>query len=110
VDSGADGTILMPADSRKLGVNFRALRNPTTSEGIGGPAKGYDEQMIFSFSDRKFVYSYLFEVEIAAPTAHNHRFPSLLGRDVLDRWRCIMEKPKGTIVFTPRTWDLRQKI
>ncbi len=110
VDTGADGTILMPADSRKLSVNFRMLRNPTTSEGIGGPAKGYNEQMIFSFSDRKFVYSYLFDVEIASPTPHNHRFPSLLGRDILDQWRLVIERSKGRAVFTPRSWDLRQRI
>jgi hypothetical protein len=110
VDTGADGTIFMPADSRKLGINFRRLRNPITSEGIGGPAKGFNEQIILSFSDRKFIYSYLLVAEIAAPTSHNHRFPSLLGRDILDQWRFVMEKPKSRIVFTPRIWDLRQGI
>lgn len=110
VDTGADGTVLMPADSRKLTINFGALRNPITSEGIGGPAKGYNEQMILSFSDRKSIYSYLLDVEISAPTPHNHRFPSLLGRDILDQWRFVMEKQKKSVVFTPRTWDLRQKI
>jgi len=110
VDTGADGTVLMPADSRKLAINFGSLRNPVTSEGIGGAAKGFNEQIILSFSDRKFIYSYLFTAEIAAPTPHNHRFPSLLGRDVLDQWRFVMERSKNLAVFTPRTWDLRQKI
>ena len=109
-DTGADGTVLMPADSRKLGINFGALRNPVTSEGIGGAAKGFNEQVILSFSDRKFIYSYLLDIEIAGPTRHNHRFPSLLGRDILDQWRFTMEKLKSKIVFTPRKWDLRQRI
>jgi hypothetical protein len=69
VDTGADGTVFMPADSKKLGVNFGALRNPVTSEGIGGAAKGFTEQVVLSFSDRRFIYSYLLDIEIAAPTA-----------------------------------------
>jgi Aspartyl protease len=36
VDTGADGTVLMPADSKKLNVNFRSLRNPNSSQGVGG--------------------------------------------------------------------------
>jgi hypothetical protein len=37
VDTGADGTVLMPADSKKLGIDFKSLKNPTTSQGIGIP-------------------------------------------------------------------------
>jgi hypothetical protein len=110
VDTGADGTILMPADSLRLAIDFRALRRPMISEGIGGPARGFNEQMILSFSDRKFIYSYLLDIEVAAPTKRNHRFPSLLGRDILDQWRIVLERLVGKIVFTPRQWDLRQKI
>lgn len=110
VDTGADGTVLMPADSKRLGVNFRALRNPTTSDGIGGAAKGFNETAVLSFSDRRYIYSYLLMIELSAPTRHNHRFPSLLGRDVLDTWRFIMGSTQRKITFTPRSWDLRQKI
>jgi hypothetical protein len=110
VDTGADGTVFMPADSKKLGVNFDTLRNPVTSEGIGGAAKGFSEQAVLSFSDRRFIYSYLLDVEIAAPGARNYRFPSLLGRDVLDQWRCVMDRSNNKVIFTPRKWDLRQKI
>jgi hypothetical protein len=110
VDTGADGTVFMPADSRKLGINFGSLRNPVTSEGIGGAAKGFNEQVVLSFSDRRFIYSYLLNIEISAPTSHNHRFPSLLGRDIIDQWRFVMDRSQAKVVFTPRKWDLRQKI
>jgi hypothetical protein len=110
VDTGADGTVFMPADSRKLGINFGSLRNPVTSEGIGGAAKGFTEQAVLSFSDRRFIYSYLLNIEISAPTSHNHRFPSLLGRDIIDQWRFVMDRSQTKVVFTPRKWDLRQKI
>jgi Aspartyl protease len=109
VDTGADGTVLMPADSKTLAIDFEALRNPTTSEGIGGVARGFNELAVLSFFDRRYVYSYLFELEISAPTTRNHRYPSLLGRDILGRGRLVMDTAQRRITFTPRTWDLRQK-
>jgi hypothetical protein len=110
VDTGADGTVLMPTDSKALGIDFRSLREPTTSEGIGGVAQGFNEMIVLSFSDRRYVYSYLLQIEISAPTTHNYRFPSLLGRDILEQWRMVMDTSKKHISFTPRSWDLRQKI
>src|SRR5437016_5956007 len=110
VDTGADGTVLMPADSRKLGIDFRNLRNQTITEGIGGAAKGFNESAILSFTDRRYVYSYLVKIEIAAPTTRNYRFPSLLGRDLLGKWRIVIDTYQRKLTFTPRSWDLRQKI
>jgi predicted aspartyl protease len=110
VDTGADGTVLMPADSKKLGIDFRTLTDPTTSEGIGGAAKGFNETVILSFSDRRYVYSYLLKVEFSVPTRHNHRFPSLLGRDILAQGRLVVNRAQNKITFTPHQWGLRQKI
>jgi hypothetical protein len=110
VDTGADGTVLMPTDAKRLGIDFGTLRNPTTSEGIGGAAHGFFEEVILSFYDRRSVYFYLLHVEIATPASYNQRFPSLLGRDVLKQWRCVLDTVRKKVVFTPRTWDLRQKI
>jgi hypothetical protein len=110
VDTGADATLLMPADSRKLSINFNALKNPTTSDGIGGSAKGFNEQMVLSFTDRRFIYSYLFNIEIAERTKYNDRFPSLLGRDIIDQWRLVMDKQQHKVMASPHKWDLRQKI
>lgn len=110
IDTGADGTVLMPADSSKLGIDFRYLRDPTTSAGIGGIAKGYAETGAISFADRRHIYTYVIKLEIAAPTVHNRRFPSLLGRDLLKQWRLIMDARKNRITCTPRTWNLRTRI
>jgi hypothetical protein len=109
VDTGADGTVVMPTDSKKLGIDFRRLVNPVTSEGIGGAAQGFNENAILSFSDRHYLYSYSLKVQISAPTRHNHRFPSLLGRDLLKGGRFVMDQ-KNKVTFTPYTWSLRQKI
>jgi hypothetical protein len=110
VDTGANGSVLLPADSKKLGVKFRTLKNPTFSHGIGGFAKGFDERSILAFSDGRYVYAYEFDIQIAAPTSENRNLPSLLGRDVLNRWRVVVDYISKSATFTPRNWDLRLKI
>ena len=110
VDTGADGTVLMPTDSLKFGIDFGALANPTTSRGIGGRAQGYSETAVLSFFDRRYVYSYLLKIEIFAPTSHNRHFPSLLGRDILKQWRCVIDGIRGEVTFTPRKWHVRHKV
>jgi hypothetical protein len=110
VDTGADGTVFMPADSTKMGIDFAKLADPTISEGIGGAAERFNERVVLSLSDQRFIYSYVLRVEISKPTRHNLGFPSLLGRDLLDRWRFVMDPMRDLVTFTPRTWDLRSKI
>lgn len=110
VDTGADGTVLMPTDTRKLGVDFHSLRNPTTPEGIGGPVRAFRERAVLSFSDRRYVYSYLIPVHIMAPTPHNIRFASLLGRDILKSGHFVLDIANKKMTLTPRTWSLRQKV
>jgi hypothetical protein len=57
------------------------------------------------------LYSWLLqELEISRPTYENLRFPSLLGRDVLGRWRLVLDRPRDKVMGTPHTWDRKQKI
>jgi hypothetical protein len=111
IDTGADGTLLMPADSRKLRVDFCLLTNSTVSQGIGGIARGYHETAVLSFSDRRYyIYSYLIKMELATPLAHNMRLPSLLGRDILRQWRLIVDSPENEIKCVPKAWDIRSRV
>jgi hypothetical protein len=110
IDTGADITVLMPRDSLRLGVDFRLLTNLTASQGIGGIARGYHETAAISFYDRRYSYSYVLKIELAAPLAHNTRLPSLLGRDILGQWRVIVDGPEDEIRCMPKTWDIRSRI
>ena len=111
IDSGADGSVLMPDDAKRLGLDHGTLEHATTSTGIGGLAHGFEEVGVFSFSDGEFVYSWLLqELEISRPTYENLRFPSLLGRDVLGQWRLVLDRPRDKVRGTPHTWDRKQKI
>ncbi len=110
VDTGADATIITPLDGRKLGIDYNDLQNPEISGGIGGPATTFAEQAILSFSDRRYVYSYLIPVCILEPKPHNRTYNSLLGRDILRSGHFVMDRKKQKVTFTPRFWSLRQKI
>src|SRR5262245_38343302 len=68
VDTGSEGTLLMPRDSTNL--DFGRLGEPSTSQGIGGAAQGFSEEAILTFEDRAHAFSYLLSVQIAAPDAH----------------------------------------
>src|ERR1700712_4361675 len=65
VDTGADGTIILPSDSEKLGIDSGTLVDPTTSRGIGGAAGGFIERAVLSFSDERYTYAYVLKVEIS---------------------------------------------
>lgn len=101
----------MPADAAKLGINFAHLKNPSSSDGIGGSANEFQEVTVLSFVDSNYVYSYILQQgSISEPSPHNARFPSLLGRDILHRWRFVMDKTKDQVLFTPLEWDFRRKL
>ena len=110
IDTGADVTVLMPRDSNRLSINLRILTDLTESQGIGGIARGYQEAAAIPFSDRRYIYSYITKMEIAAPLPHNSRIPSLLGRDILGHWRLIVDRPENEIRCVPKTWDMRSRV
>jgi predicted aspartyl protease len=110
VDTGASGSVLMPADSKKLNVRFGQLIAPMTSHGIGGFSNGFNEAAALGFSDRRYVYGFNVELEIAVPTADNRHLPSLLGRDVLNRCRVVADYRNKILTFTPQNWDVRAKL
>jgi len=108
-DTGASGTVLMPPDSKKLGVNFNLLENPVTSTTVGGPAKGFMEEAVVAFldKDKNIIYAYEIKVQIFKRTRGNTTLPSLLGRDILNRWRVVIDHSTNFFACTPRSWDFQ---
>ena len=89
VDTGADKTTLLPADSLRMGLDYGTLtKSPIPSVGIGGISRSYTEESIVLFSEPgKALYLYEVALEIVRPDDHIMDIPSLLGRDILNRWR-----------------------
>ena len=93
-DTGADSTVLMPADAVTLGVSYDLLSNPFESFGIGGSAPTYIERARLAFADDngRTLYGYDIALLIHHPTDDAMRVPSLLGRNIIDRWRVTYDK------------------
>lgn len=109
VDTGADSSLLMPADALRMAVDFGALRGTGDSVGIGGAARTFLEEAALVFSEPgRWLYVYSIDLRIAAPSPDIMDMPSLLGRDVLDRWRMTYDPGKDQLKFRVRSWD--QKI
>lgn len=52
------------------------------------------------------VYVYALDIEIAPPSPDALALPSLLGRDILDRWRMVYGPSYGILEFEVRTAHL----
>ena len=111
-DTGADSTVLMPADAATLGVDYALLANPSESFGIGGTAATYIEAARLAFADSggERVYGYGVSLRIHHPTDDAMRVPSLLGRDVIDRWRVTYDKSVPTLAAEVLSCDAEFRI
>ena len=107
LDTGADRTIIMPADGRLLKLDYGHLVGDVPTVGLGGTCHTFEERAMIVFTEPgKKAYVYDIKVLIPSPNAENDIFPSLLGRDVIRRWRTVIDPVKSKITFTVRSADL----
>jgi len=100
----------MPADGFRLGIDYKRLRRLDTYTGIGGDAQIHPEEALITFSETRFVYTYNVKVGISAAISDLMKAPSLLGRDIINRWRMIYDPAKNTISFKVGSADFTHKI
>ncbi len=79
---------------------YDLLSNPFQSFGIGGSAPTYMERARLTFADDigRILYGHDIPLLIHHPTADAMRVPSLLGRDIIDRWRVTYDKSVSELV------------
>ena len=107
LDTGADVTTIHPRDAARAGVPFDWLRAGTTVGGIGGQSTYYEEPATLVFTDdtERQSYRYNITVDIAKPEDVSDQIPSLLGRDIIDRWRMVYDRTDDILEFTVRSAD-----
>ena len=100
VDTGADSTLLMPLDVESMGVDYSRLEAKTMSVGIGGVSENFLEPALLAFREgRRYLHVYSLELEICKPSPDIMEIPSLLGRDILNRWRMIFDPSNDRLTF-----------
>lgn len=107
VDTGADVSALMPTDGIKMGVDYQSLINPKDIGGIGGSASCFQEDAILAFDEpnRSLIRFYLVTIMISEVKPHLMTTPSIVGRDILDRWRINYDPSRNSLKFTVRSSD-----
>ena len=106
VDTGAYATCIHPRDGTQALIPFDLLERPVPSDGVGGTATYFVEPAVLEFvdGDAREVRSYEIDLRIAKPAPdprHSvNRLHSLLGRDIIDRWRMLYDRADNLLEFT----------
>lgn len=106
-DTGCDQTLLMPQDGIRMGLDFDNLESGRSSLSAGGEMETFEERAVLLFQDiAKKYFAYDIIIAIAAPDGDNEEIPSLLGRDIISNWRCIIDLSKKTLSCDVLSADL----
>ena len=97
---------MMPTDGNKMNVDYSALENPSQTVGVGGVAPVYSESAFLVFSEpSEALYAYELRLSIIPTYAGMEGVPSLLGRDILHRWRMDYYPSRGELFFDVESYD-----
>ena len=107
VDTGATRTTISDKDAIRLGIDYLTLEKVSKGMlGIGGPVDAYilkDARLIFNQEDRK---KHIEPIESLCFLKHSEvnerilRIPSILGRDVLNKYALIYDKRQEKAYLT----------
>jgi len=108
MDTGADSSILMPGDAKRIGVPFDKLVGDNVCFGLGGETHCFQEPAFVAFGEHKLaLYLYSLTLDIYPPNdPQMDDCPSLLGRDVLKRWQIDCDFVHKRLRFTVHSADL----
>jgi hypothetical protein len=111
VDTGADNTVLLQTDGTRLGLDYSKLKNASQAVGVGGVATIYEETAFLVFSEPKTrIYFYNLNIQVLEPNPANDTTPSLLGRDIINRWRMSYNATSKRLFFKVLSADLTRTI
>jgi hypothetical protein len=99
IDTGADNTVLMPADAKRLKVDYSKFTITDHSLGSGGASLDYLCPAVAIFAEAGHTaHSYGITLRLPEPKPELFIAPSLLGRDILNRWHMTFHPTNKTIV------------
>jgi predicted aspartyl protease len=111
IDTGASNVVLMPRDVEKLGVPIDKLEEKKDIEGTTGTAKAFVRTAFIVFRSETYAYTYTVQLVIIEPTIENSgRGPSLLGREIVNKWCFLYDARAGTLDIDPTSWHRREAL
>ena len=94
---------LHPADAIRAGIPFDEVGSSIAYLGNGESSEYFRDSANLLFEEGSYLQMYRLNLLIAALTASNRDLPSLLGRDVLNRWRMDYDPAGGGLKWTLRS-------
>lgn len=107
LDTGADATCLHPGDLRRIGIesDFVPVGNVIEPSGIGGRGRYFEETAVLFFEDSSTVRLYAVNLYVAEPNENMEHLPSVLGRDIINRWSMTYDPANDRLEFIVRSAD-----
>ena len=107
VDTGADRSMLLERDGRAIGIDYKRLPGNARAGGIAGvtPASREPVLLVFEEESPRRVHVYRLELVIAHPSASSIGLPSLLSRDILNRWHMTYRPIDNRLEFEVASAD-----
>jgi hypothetical protein len=105
VDTGADLSVVSAAEGLSLGFDPAELGDGVEIAGFAGRARHHVEPAFLSFITRGRAYVYRIPILVTAPSPDLYLLPSILGRDILNRWDMSYRPSRGSLTFDIGTAD-----
>ena len=109
-DTGADSSLLMPLDAQRMGIDYAMFETTESTLGIGGVSENFIESAYLAFVGDEALYGYEIELHVCRPAEELMTIPSLLGRDIIDRWRVTYDKSVPELLAEVITSDAREAL
>ena len=112
VDTGADLTSLMPADGHRIGLNYASLRlnQRRTIYGDSGSIRVWWENAFVLLTEADATErTYRIRLQIFPDVPRLQDLDSLLGQEIISRWRMVHDPSKGHLGFTVRSADATRR-
>ena len=109
LDTGADQTVLMPADALRLNLDHAQLRGSVQSVGVGGPSQDFLETGVIVVTDG-VLHAYSINVIVSQPRQELMGVPSLIGRNIMNRWRVVFDYTSKTVTAEILSSDFQAPI
>jgi len=106
VDTGSDVTTLNPADGRRMRIDYGSLAYTEPTIGVGSSHQAATVSAIVVFaSDVGTLPVYSVRLSITPYSIECEQLPSLLGTDILLRWRIYWDPTQDRLDFEIISYD-----